>query len=540
MFSLPLNPKMTEKEFNEFVSFCKKHKDLIFDIYFTCRIPPFIQDAMGDLYFTQEDNQQLIQTALYIQNETGINVSATFNNTLIPPTQKNLDIFLKNFKELYDAGIKSITIPHTHWVSTKQIKKQFPDIFIKNTILRNITQANQVFELAKNGFDYVNIHRDLMRNLDVLKEIKEVSNLTGIKIALLANEGCIGNCPMMDEHFQFNNSRLSGPAYFQDSISRVSCQKWNVEDKSIPFKSAVLSPWKDDWNEILQYIDVFKMHGRESIEQLKSSMKIIENYKNNNEILYEEFQDYKEEFHIEDSPINVWRKAIKNCKFNCWKCNICDNVANKNVLENINPKLINLVNELVDSVNYDNNLKIPGLTSKRVQNLLYGIGSFSKKYLEIGSAMGSTASAVGYNDIEIICIDNWEEDIQDEKSFLNLPKNSKQVFDNNTKHIKNIKVIKNDFNNVDETKINDVDFFFYDGPHDFINTKNALLKFYKSFDKTCICIFDDANWVGVSDGVNSAIKELNANIIYSKYILNDVEDSAMWWNGLYILVIQKD
>lgn len=540
MFSIPLNPKLSENQFNDFLQFCKKHKELIFDIYFTCRIPPFIQDAMGDIYQTNDDIYQLIQTALYIQNETGINMSATFNNTLIPPTQKNLDIFLSNFKSLYDAGIRSITIPHTHWVSSKQIKKHFPDIFIKNTILRNVTQANQVFELAKNGFDYVNIHRDLMRNVDTLKEIKEVSNLTGIKIALLANEGCIGNCPMMDEHFQFNNSRMSGPSYFQDSISRVSCQKWNIEDTSVPFKSAILSPWKDDWDEMLKYVDVFKMHGRESPEQLYSTMGIIENYSNNNSILYEEFQKYRDEFNIPESPLNIWRKTIKNCKFNCWKCNVCENVAKKHIKKDINPKLIKLVNELVNSVNYDNNLNIPGLTSKRVQNLLYGIGTFSKKYLEIGSAMGSTVSAVGYNDIEIICIDKWEENIQDEKSFLNLPKNTKQIFDANTKHIKNINVIQDDFNNVDESKIFGVDFFFYDGPHDFENTRNALMKYYKTFDKTCICVFDDANWVGVSDGVNTALKELDANVIYSKYILNDVEDKNMWWNGLYILVIQKN
>jgi predicted O-methyltransferase YrrM len=539
VFSLPFNPKLSETQFYEFLEFCKENKNEIFDIYFTCRIHPFTQDAMGDIYTNINDVAQIIKTVLYIQNVTGISVSATFNNISVPPTQENLDLFIENFKPIYDAGIKSITIPHSHWVATKQLKKNFPDLYIKNTILRNVQKANEVFELAKIGFNYINLHRDVMRDLDTLKEIKEVSKLTGVKIALLANEGCVGNCPMMVEHFEFNNNRLNGPAYFQNSISRVSCQKWNIEDKSIPFKSANISPWKEDWDELLQYVDVFKMHGRESITQLQSSINIIKNYKNNSKILYEEFKEYNEQFDIPESPLNIWRKTIKNCKFNCWKCNVCENIANNKITQKVNEKLISLVNELVDSVNYNNTFDIPGLTSKRVQNLLFGLGSISKKYLEIGSAMGSTAAPVGVNDIEVNCIDLWKDDIQDEKNKLNLPSNTKEEFIKNTQHIKNLRIFENDFNNIDIKNFNDIDLFFYDGPHDKENTYNALKKFYNCFSNVSILIFDDANWIGVTEGVNDALRDLNSNIIYSKHILNEIEDASMWWNGLYIVVIEK-
>lgn len=48
IFSLPINPK-ADLEFTQeiFIPFLKKNKDLIYDLYFTCRIPPFGQDAMG-------------------------------------------------------------------------------------------------------------------------------------------------------------------------------------------------------------------------------------------------------------------------------------------------------------------------------------------------------------------------------------------------------------------------------------------------------------------------------------------------------------
>ena len=46
-----------------------------------------------------------------------------------------------NSKQLYDEGIRSATISCTHWVATGQIQKAFPDLQIKNTILRQVETA---------------------------------------------------------------------------------------------------------------------------------------------------------------------------------------------------------------------------------------------------------------------------------------------------------------------------------------------------------------------------------------------------------------
>ena len=60
---------------------------------------------------------------------------------------------------------------------------------------------------------------------------------------------------MMDEHYEFNNSRVTpNPQYFADSISRVSCDKWDYEDPSTPLKTADFPPWREDWDELLEYI----------------------------------------------------------------------------------------------------------------------------------------------------------------------------------------------------------------------------------------------------------------------------------------------
>lgn len=540
MFSIPINQKLSEEQFYEFLEFCKEYKPYIYDLYFTCRMPPFTQDAMGDIIAKQDDANQIIETALYIQNTLGISVSATFNNIQVPPTQQNLDLFMQNFKQLYDLGIRSATIPHTHWVATNQIQKTFPELQIKNTILRNVTRANEIAELAKAGFNYINLDRDLMRDRDALIKCRRAADSVGVKLSLLGNEGCLGNCSMMDEHFQFNNTRTDSPAYFHDPISRVSCPKWDVLDPSVPLKTANIPPWREDWEELLDYVDVFKMHGRESIAQLFNTMDIVKRYAANEEFLFNEFEDYINDTNLKDRPIDAWRTIIKNCKFDCWECNFCDKVYQAKGGKKLPQQVFDVVNELVDSVSYNNDLQVPGLTSSRIQNALFGISSHVKTYLEVGSAMGATAAAVGYNDIEVHCVDNWSHSIQPQRGGFSLPSNTLSEFENNTSHVKNLHIHNTDYLEFDVSTLpNKIDMFFYDGPHSFEDTKRAVEHYAPCFSDTAILIFDDANWIDVVKGADVGIESANLNLVFNRLILNEIENPTMWWNGLYITVVQK-
>ena len=139
IFSIPINPKLTEPEFHDFFNFCREYKDLIYDLYFTCRMPPFIQDAMGDVIVS--DPYGPVENALHMQEQLGIKISATFNNIQVKPTQQNLDLFIQNFAQLYESGVRIATIPHTHWMATGQIQKAFPDLLVKNTRIKILLQA---------------------------------------------------------------------------------------------------------------------------------------------------------------------------------------------------------------------------------------------------------------------------------------------------------------------------------------------------------------------------------------------------------------
>ena len=78
VFSLPINPKLSPEFIDsDFIPFLKKHSNLLYDLYFTTRMPPFMQDAMGDVFRTDNDAKGAVKNALYIAQETGIPLSAT-------------------------------------------------------------------------------------------------------------------------------------------------------------------------------------------------------------------------------------------------------------------------------------------------------------------------------------------------------------------------------------------------------------------------------------------------------------------------------
>ena len=553
IFSIPLNPKLTEESFYKYVAFVKNYADYIYDIYFTCRIPPFMQDAMGDMFTDNEASQFMYDQAAYVVDQTGVKLSATFNNTLVRPTQPNLDLFVKKFAQIYNKDIiSSITIPHTHWVATKQIQSAFPELEIKNTILRNVTEPREVVALGEAGFNYVNLDRDLMRDHDKLKEMKRAKEYAGVKLSLLANEGCLGNCPMMDEHYEFNNGRgwenlKILPQYFNDPISRVACPKWDYDDLSVQFKTADFPPWKEDWDELLEYVDVFKMHGRESEFKIWHTADIIKRYAEGQEFLTNTFENFIEDKNFTDAPINVWRKKIKTCRFECWDCHYCDKVWEaKNPDEKLDETIQLVTNTLVDSVNRPIDVNVQGLTSPRVLSIINELASKSNHYLEIGSYIGATASAALLNNnIKVTCVDSWgQQEIFPARDDLDMefPPNDKDTFVANIKTVKgenDITVFDCDLFDANVEAVTDVDLFFYDGPHEQETTKKAFAYYASTLTDKCIAIFDDANHEGVIHGANEGIHEAGFDIVYHKMMLNEIEDYSQWWNGIYITVLQR-
>ena len=566
VFSLPINPKL-DKQFTDgiFIPWLTKYKAYIKDLYFTCRMPPFTQDAMGDVF--AGDISQLVFNSLVISRETEIPISATFNNIYVRPDQEGLDLFIHNFRQIYENyNVRIATIPHTTWVSSGQIQSAFPDLKIKNTIIRNVCKANDIVNLAKAGFHYINLDRDMMRDKNGLLEIKKAKEYCKkigkpVEISLLANEGCWGGCSIMDEHYHFNSTRQGkSPQFFMDPISTNSCSKWDIEDPSSALKAANLPPWKEDWEEFLDLgIDVFKMHGRENMMRLKESMDIVERWAREDELLFPEFDEYMDDLKVKDAPINLWREKIKTCKFDCWDCNYCESVVESH-LKKIGEKfeIEEYTQRCLDAIDNASSFKsnfvsegyeIQGITSNRVRHFLNNLCSHDDAvYLELGTLMGSTffAATMG-NDIENIGVDNYSD--PECKPMTNNLHWSEvgNAFDEFQRHFKKYENGKSLFLKSDILNLTEEDFqgkkpnvVFYDADHDYVQQLNALNHIAPFLADKFILVIDDANFDGVIESAIQFVKDNNYDLYFERKILSKIiENPTHWWNGLFVMVLEK-
>jgi hypothetical protein len=332
-FTIPLYPDIAPEYLdNDIIPFLIENRESIFDIYFTSRIPPFNQDAMGTIFYN-EDSAASIDTALYVQYKTGVPISATFNNKFISPNYQNLKIWIANFKSLYESGVRSATLPFTSWLMFGDIQREFPDLYLKNTVLWALTEPRQVYDSFINGFDYVNLDRNLMRSQEKLKLIDEARNAAQqklgkkLRLSILYNESCVGNCPIQEEHYLYNvnnNPTTQNKVFFKSEMNSISCIKWEREDKSYGFKRANIV-YDQEFLQGLEIVDVFKMHGRENRKVFENSLAIVSHFDTNTHLV-DEFQILKSKYNVSDEKWQEWLKTIRNCNFDCWKCKLCDSL----------------------------------------------------------------------------------------------------------------------------------------------------------------------------------------------------------------------
>ena len=573
VFSLPINPKLSE-EFvtNTFLPFLKEYREYILDLYFTCRIPPFDQDAMGDCFTV---NEALIESACYISNQSDIPLSATFNNIWVRPDQKNLDLWIKEFAPVYNSGVRVVTLPHTSWVSTGQIQAAFPELFIKNTILREVTKPSEIVSLAEAGFNYINLDRDLMRDHEQLiriRKAKDYCKFLGkpVMLSMLVNETCWGGCPIMPEHYQYNSTRTKDdPIFFASPISRVSCSTWDIEHPEADLKQANLPPWRDDWEEMLELgIDTFKLHGRESMMRLQESMDLIKRWAHEEEYMFPEYKKYEKQLKMKESPLKKWRAKIKTCKFDCWDCNYCEAVVEAHMKKSelvMHPQVETCIEAFNNSGKYLSNHRtydpkdpsayynVEGLTSPRVRHFLNNLCSQEGAvYLEVGVYAGSTfCAAVQNNDmVAAYANDNWSQpNLQPARDDMDLTLENVTV-DTFVKNLQenittdsldfDIKVLNGDSSQLGKKDFEqDVNVIFYDGDNDQLKMIEFYTQMLTFTQDVFTLVVDDANVEKNVEVTKQFIEYNGLKVLYERELLNDQEDINMWWNGLYVVVVSK-
>lgn len=268
-FGVPLSISESDEPHDEnILERLKAISDIVYDVNFTIRIEPFFTDAHG-VYNDKRLLSKHIDDMLHLQSKTNVRVSALFNNIYVPPNLETLEIFINNFRPIYEKGIRSITQPHSLWMYYGRLKEEFPDLTVKDTVLRRTRNGMDFWNAAKLGFDYVNLDRLLLRNFKLLKDIKKAQlkfqKMYGkyVYLSILFGETCDGTCPFWEEHYQHT---ITHPKIVSEDPAENYAVHFKIaqcqEKPDFMLNRVHNSPFREDLDELAQYIDIIKYPGR--------------------------------------------------------------------------------------------------------------------------------------------------------------------------------------------------------------------------------------------------------------------------------------
>ena len=186
-------------------------------------------------------------------------------------------------------------------------------------------------------------------------------------------------------------------------------------------------------------------------------------------------------------------------------------------------------------------IQMDGMSGKKTRHFYNNLlNTEDARYLEIGTWKGSSVcSAMCNNKATVVCIDNWSEYGGPKREFL--------VNFEKFKGENDAIFIEDDCFKVDVSTLPKFNIYMYDGNHSHESQYKALSHYYECLDDIFIYIVDDWNCYLVRDGTIDAIRQLKLKVLYEKEIrltwnnshTPQPEASDTWWNGIYIVILQK-
>ncbi len=185
-------------------------------------------------------------------------------------------------------------------------------------------------------------------------------------------------------------------------------------------------------------------------------------------------------------------------------------------------------------------LGIEGMSSAKVRHLLNNLCSLpDANYLEIGCWKGSTWVSALYGNGDTmssaIGIDDWSEF---EGPAADFRSNCAKFLPNSRYNFYSDDCFTIDLKTVFQKPVN---IYFYDGGHTTQFQEMAFTYFNSILDDVFIAVVDDWNFVAeAQQGTYNAFRQFGYHLLFEKEFLTSRNgDTDSWWNGLYVVVVQK-
>lgn len=256
--------------------------------------------------------------------EKGINTILLLNATVDSEnafSKESIWSLIKHIESLSEKGLTSISI--TNMLYLKILKKKFPNIKFYSSVNTRTKNLEHAIFLEKLWIDSITLDRDINRDLDTIKSMKDKTNL---ELQLMLNEPCLRNCPFRNTHFEsvwYNSEQV-----FNWEFEDYTCYPMIRENNRLFFRIPFVRP--EDLIHYKDYISHFKLVTRDATnDKIRFLLDIYsaEKYDGNIINIFDiEPNQFLAKLRIDNSKLTSldFFNKIKNCPGSCDTCNMCD------------------------------------------------------------------------------------------------------------------------------------------------------------------------------------------------------------------------
>ncbi|ODS42918.1 MAG: hypothetical protein MSIBF_06565 [Candidatus Altiarchaeales archaeon IMC4] len=241
---------------------------------------------------------------------------------------KNVSSVIRYVKKMHtEHGLEAVTVANPLYL--QRIRKELPKIEINASVLADIDSVQRAVFFKKLGADVIIPDRDINRDLELLKEVKEAVDC---ELKLMVNEGCLFKCPYRKFHFNMVSHWSKEGKTPKDQFF-FNCHHISRIDPSQILKSCWIRP--EDLKKYSKITDYFKISGRtRDTEWIINAAKAYLNEGFNGnllEIMDSNLNEVRVRYNafVDNKSLDGFLKKVASCDKNCFRCHYCDELATK-------------------------------------------------------------------------------------------------------------------------------------------------------------------------------------------------------------------